>query len=94
MTAIEDLAELIRLGYPTEQITDSITDHWRNVIDGVFGERYNKSTAYSKRVVLMNGEDNISFAGLLPKDSPNSGAYGGMCLVWFPIRKMIKANHY
>jgi 5-methylcytosine-specific restriction protein B len=86
MSAIEELSDLIRSGYPEGAINDTITENWRKIIDSVFGERYNKATAYSKRVVLMNGDDNISFAGLLPKDSPNSGAYGGMCLVWFPVR--------
>lgn len=87
MPAIDELARLIQSGYPTEQVTDTVTEHWRSTIDNIFGERYHKATQYSKRVVLMNGEDNVSFAGLLPKDSPNSGAYGGMSLVWFPSQE-------
>ena len=33
----------------------------------------------------MPGADAVSFAGLVHEDSPTSGVYGGMSLIWFPI---------
>jgi 5-methylcytosine-specific restriction protein B len=83
MPAIDNLVNLISKGYP-EVVNDQVTNSWKETIDAVFGERYRADSPRDKRVVLIPNEENISFAGLIHPDNPNSGAYGGFCLVWFP----------
>lgn len=83
MLAIDDLVKLISTGYP-ETVNEQVTDSWRKSIDSIFGERYRSDSPRGKRVALIQNEDNVSFAGLIHPENPNSGAYGGFCLVWFP----------
>lgn len=85
MGAIEELANLIKNGFPKET-NDQVTQGWRDSIEALFGGRYHSSSKHSTRVVLINNDENVSFAGLIHQDNPNSGAYGGMCIVWFPIK--------
>lgn len=85
MTAIENLASIISNGYP-EIANDQVTANWKETIDSVFGERYRADSPKDKRVVLTTSEEYIPFAGLIHPDNPNSGMYGGFCLVWFPLR--------
>jgi 5-methylcytosine-specific restriction protein B len=33
----------------------------------------------------MSDPDSVSFAGLVHEESPNSGVYGGMSVIWFPV---------
>lgn len=83
MTAIEKLVEIISTGMPST-INDQVTNGWRSTIESIFGERFRATSARGIRVALIPNDDNVSFAGLIHPDNPNSGAYGGYCLVWFP----------
>lgn len=85
MSSIQDLAKIMRDGYP-ENVTDDISSNWKSIIDSLFLDRFYKNSAYEKRVALIPDEDKVSFAGLIHPDNPKSGAYSGMCLVWFPTR--------
>ncbi len=85
MSSIQELAKIIREGYPVN-VTDEITTHWKSTIDSLFLDRYYSNSAYDKRVALIPDEDKVSFAGLIHPDNPKSGAYSGMCLVWFPSK--------
>ena len=85
MPAFEDLVNIIASGYPVER--KDLTERAENAIKGLFGERYRKDTAYARRIAFMPGDDNIPFAGLVHRDSPSSGMYGGMSLIWFPVEK-------
>lgn len=86
MTAIENLSTLISTGLP-DNVSDQTTEKWRSTIESVFGERYRADSPHDKRVVLTTSEEYIPFAGLLPVNSPQSGVYGGFCLVWFPKKQ-------
>lgn len=83
--AIEDLAMLIAQGLPTEVSVDDIANKTEIEIKSLFGTRYHSRSAYTFRNPISAGDNNISFAGLLREDSPQSGVYGGMSLIWFPI---------
>lgn len=85
MPAIDDLTELIMSGLPLKEERAQATEQTKQAIDGLFGERYQAKSAYSKRVVLTPTDEQIQFAGLVHQDSPASGVYGGMSLIWFPI---------
>lgn len=85
MTSIQDLAMVIREGYP-ESVTDEVTTQWKAKIDSLFSDRFYKNSLYDKRVAIIPDEEKVSFAGFIHPDNPKSGAYSGMCLVWFPIR--------
>lgn len=85
MSSIQDLARIIRDGYP-QSVTDEITSRWKSTIDSLFSDRFYSTSAYDKRVALIPDDDKVSFAGLIHPDNPKSGAYSGMCLVWFPIK--------
>ncbi|MFB3787364.1 MAG: McrB family protein [bacterium] len=62
-----------------------MTETIKSALDALFGERYPKRTERAPRVVLMPDEDQVSFAGFIHPDSPTSGVYGGMSLIWFPV---------
>jgi len=80
---ISSLAALIAGGIPATEGLDNLTKDTRSAIDAIFGYRYPKSSSRSTRVVLAS--EVVSFAGLLHEDSPPSGVYGGMSLIWFPV---------
>lgn len=83
MSAFDDLVQLIALGYPADR--KNLAEKTEKAIDGLFGERYRKNSPYAKRIAFMSGDENVPFAGLLHRDSPPSGMYGGMSLAWFPV---------
>lgn len=63
----------------------TIEDRTRKAIDGALTERFNTRPTPAIRVAFIPGDEGVSFAGLLPPESPPSGVYGGMSLCWFPI---------
>jgi 5-methylcytosine-specific restriction enzyme B len=83
MLAFDELVKLIASGYPSER--KNLADKAEAAIEGIFGERYHKSSSHAKRVAFMPGDENVPFAGLVHRDSPPSGVYGGMSLIWFPV---------
>jgi 5-methylcytosine-specific restriction protein B len=83
--AIEQLTNIIASGLPQGSDRTQATEQTKAAIDSVFGERYPAKSQFSKRVVITATEDQVQFAGILHHDSPNSGVYGGMSLIWFPI---------
>ncbi|MCL4489167.1 MAG: AAA family ATPase [Chloroflexi bacterium] len=85
MTALNELASLVREGLPEKTNRDELGKRCRDALEGIFGERYQARAPHGIRVVLMPSDDNVSFAGFVHPDSPSSGAYGGTSLIWFPI---------
>jgi len=61
-----------------------VTEQTKSALEGIFGSRYQAKSQRSTRAALMTGEK-VSFAGYVHQDSPSSGVYGGMSLIWFPI---------
>jgi 5-methylcytosine-specific restriction enzyme B len=84
-SSIDDLTRIIMAGLPEGEARANLDERTKSAIDAIFGERYHAKSLHSRRVVLMGGEDNVSFAGLVHHDSPSSGVYGGMSLIWFPV---------
>lgn len=85
MAAIDHLADIIRQGIPTGADKASLAEDSRQTLEYLFHDRYQLRSPHSIRTVLMPNDDNVSFAGFVHQDSPTSGAYGGMSLIWFPI---------
>ncbi len=85
MPAIQDLSRLIAQGLPSAGSFDAASKQIGDAIEGLFGERYPKNSARSSRVVYLDPQNNVPFAGLLHPESPSSGVYGGMSLIWFPV---------
>ena len=83
MSALDDLTATIVAGLP--DTTNELASRTEKAIDGLFGERYRATSQRARRVVLMAGDQNVPFAGLLHPENPSSGVYGGMSLIWFPI---------
>ncbi len=83
--SIEVLSSIIASGQPAELNRDVLAEQTRKAIEGLFGTRYQARSRYSVRVALMPSTAAVSFSGLVHEDSPTSGAYGGMSLIWFPI---------
>jgi 5-methylcytosine-specific restriction protein B len=83
MAALDELTVAIVNGLPTE--TGELASRIEVALDHIFGERYRQTSQRARRVVLMAGDQNVQFAGLLHPENPSSGAYGGMSLIWFPI---------
>lgn len=82
---IESLSEIIAKGYPDHVNREALIEQTRNAITGLFGTRYQARSRFSMRVAFMPGTDAVSFAGLVHEESPTSGVYGGMSLIWFPV---------
>jgi len=82
--SLERLAALIAGGMPAATGREELAKRTEEAIKGLFGSRYHSRSAYAYRVALMPGEDSVSFAGLVHEESPTSGVYGGMSLIWFP----------
>ena len=85
MPAFDDLVNIIASGYPADR--KDLTEKAENAIEGLFGERYHKNSLHAKRIAFMSGDDSVPFAGLVHRDSPSSGMYGGMSLIWFPVER-------
>jgi len=85
--SIESLASIIAAGQPAGINREKLAEETRQAIDGLFGSRYQVRSRYAARVALMPGAETVSFAGLVHEDSPTSGVYGGMSLVWFPVEE-------
>jgi len=85
MNSLERLTRLIMSGLPDKGNRSKLNDETKAAVDAIFGDRYHSRSKYSKRSVLLTQDDKISFAGLVHHDSPDSGVYGGMSLIWFPI---------
>ena len=83
MPALDDLTVIVAGGWQGN--SNDVASHAENAIEGLFGERYRANSPHGRRIVLMAGDQNIPFAGLLNPDNPSSGVYGGMSLIWFPI---------
>ena len=83
--SLERLAALIAGGVPATTRREDLATQTEEGIKGLFGTRYHSRSAYRHRVALMAGADSVSFAGLVHEESPTSGVYGGMSLIWFPI---------
>jgi 5-methylcytosine-specific restriction protein B len=83
--SLEQLAAVIASGMPAGTGREELARQTEEAIKGLFGSRYQARSSYGHRVSLMPGEDSVSFAGLLHEESPTSGVYGGMSLIWFPI---------
>jgi 5-methylcytosine-specific restriction protein B len=71
---------------------DELTNQTRDAISELFGTRYRADSKYAARVALMPGGDAVSFAGLVHEDSPSSGVYGGMSLIWFPTEASAESS--
>lgn len=82
-SAIEQLSGIIAGGLSSDH--EAIAVDARNALNGLFGEQFRAATPKALRVAFMSGERNVPFAGLLHSESPDSGVYGGMSLVWFPV---------
>lgn len=85
MAAIDELSRIIASGFPEANDREKLSLQSKTTLEAIFGERYQARSQRAVRIVFMPGNDNISFAGLIHPDSPNSGAYGGMSLIWFPV---------
>ncbi|MCU0935459.1 MAG: AAA family ATPase [Gammaproteobacteria bacterium] len=83
--SIEALTAVIVRGVPTSVSRDALAEQTRAAIEGLFGSRYQALSRKSYRVALMPSTEGVSFAGLVHEDSPTSGVYGGMSLIWFPV---------
>lgn len=85
MPAIDELARIISGGLPATDKRDPLATETRQVLDGLFTDRYKRAERdYQARVVLPPGGDVTPFAGLIHPENPTSGAYGGMSWIWFP----------
>ncbi len=84
VTSLDRLTQLVAEGMVPAEKRESLGRETEEAIKGLFGERYPARSAWARRIALMPNEDNVSFAGLLHPDSPTSGPYGGMSLIWFP----------
>lgn len=83
--SIEALSSVIAAGKAADLGHNVLAERTKEAIDGLFGTRYPARTRYSTRAAIMPGPEAVSFAGLVHEDSPTSGVYGGMSLIWFPI---------
>jgi len=83
--SLKQLAALMAGGMSAALGRDELAKQTEEAIKGLFGTRYQARSAYGHRVALMGGEDSVSFAGLVHEESPTSGVYGGMSLIWFPV---------
>jgi len=76
-------------------IHQSGLDNWQSRNELAFKELFASNSRYTERAKekvtlrapLIQGEKNVSFAAYIHPDNPDSGAYGGMSFVIFPIEK-------
>ena len=83
--SLDSLSSIIAAGQAADVNRDALAEQTKQAIDGLFGTRYQARSRYSARAAIMPGADAVSFAGLVHEDSPTSGVYGGMSLIWFPV---------
>lgn len=83
------LTTVIAKGKPQEMNWEDWKKETREALEELFGTRFHTTHLKDRkkmiRVAPIRDEDGIAFAGLLPEESAESGPYGGMSLVWFPI---------
>ncbi len=83
------LATVVPQGKPQGTTWDDWKIQSREALEELFGTRFHSTHLKDRkkmiRVAPIRDEDGIAFAGLLPEESAESGPYGGMSLVWFPI---------
>jgi 5-methylcytosine-specific restriction protein B len=82
---VEELASIIAHGQPVGAHRDAAAQQTRDAVEALFGTRYPARTRHATRVAFMADAEAVSFAGLVHEDSPSSGVYGGMSLIWFPV---------
>jgi 5-methylcytosine-specific restriction enzyme B len=83
---VDALAERIATGLPDSAADrESLAQATSAAIEGLFGSRYPQRSRFAPRVALMSPDQGVPFAGLVHEESPTSGVYGGMSLIWFPI---------
>jgi|DewCreStandDraft_4_1066084.scaffolds.fasta_scaffold01021_13 5-methylcytosine-specific restriction protein B len=85
-TALQQLARLAAKGLPRQGEAGALTEQIEQAMEEIFRERYRRDTHWLKRVRYMEGDSNVPFAGFVHPESPSSGQYGGMSLIWFPVR--------
>lgn len=82
--ALAALATVLQQGLPTTP-SDGAADA---ALKAFLADRYHKlqvrTAAVRDAYRSTPGATHIPFAGVLPEESPPSGAYGGMSVVWFP----------
>lgn len=82
--SLTDLAKVIAQGLPGP--ISGLRPH----IDALFGDRYQKRyhapTAVRDAYALADGDEGVPYAGIINRDNPPSGPYGGTSVVWFPTR--------
>jgi 5-methylcytosine-specific restriction enzyme B len=84
--SVEILAQLVAGGLPeTTPAREERGEATSAAIEALFGSRYPQRSRYAKRISLMNPDQGVPFAGLVHEESPSSGVYGGMSLIWFPV---------
>jgi 5-methylcytosine-specific restriction protein B len=83
------LATIIAQGKPEAVSWEDWKNESREALEGLFGTRFHATHLKDKRKMIrvapIREDEGIAFAGLLPEESAESGPYGGMSLVWFPI---------
>lgn len=90
MPAQDGVTELARL--MQQGLTEAPTEGGaRQVLEALFGERYHAHDRRHTEIRDAYGRAadpaHVPFAGLIAEGSPTSGPYGGMSLVWFPVRE-------
>lgn len=83
---MNQLISCITQRLPQENLRD-FTQQTEEALDALFGAggRFHKNSRHSRRVSFMSDSGKVSFAGLVHEESPSSGVYGGMSLIWFPV---------
>lgn len=86
---LDRLTTVIAQGKPRETSWEDWKKESREALEELFGTRFHATHLKDRRKMIrvapIRDEDGIAFAGLLPEESAESGPYGGMSLVWFPI---------
>ena len=69
--------------------TSNWTERCKEAFNEIFEERYPKAAqkAIKLRAPIMAGDEGIPFAALIDPSNPDSGAYGGMSFVIFPVKE-------
>lgn len=82
------MQKLIELIY--SRTTDNWTDRCKEAFEKIYGSNSGRYPDRAKRLVtlrapMMTSDTGIPFASLIHPSNPDSGAYGGMCFVIFPV---------
>lgn len=70
--------------------TENWTDRCKEAFDEIYGSTSGRYPDRAKKLVTlraptMTSDTGVPFASLIHPSNPDSGAYGGMCLVIFPV---------